>query len=125
MKYIIFDENSTITLQNNYEYNSKTDLKYLWIGAKSYYDSMYDTVTLKWYDGTTADYLENTKEIWYYNAKNGIREPSGYDRTEEDEFIIEPYVFLFKVNGVWSLNDAPGSHVNYKDSNMGFLIEYD
>ncbi len=104
---------------------SKTDLKYLWIGAKSYYDSMYDTVTLKWYDGTTADYLENTKEIWYYNAKNGIREPSGYDRTEEDEFIIEPYVFLFKVNGVWSLNDAPGSHVNYKDSNMGFLIEYD
>lgn len=111
---------------------SVPDLKYIWLGASSEIDTNANTVTFYWTDGSDTSWLMNGNTHWYYNAKLGISEPSGYDANEYQQngtLIREPYLMMWLPSDsiAWSMNDVPdvSSYSNYKDSNMGYVIRID
>lgn len=65
------------------------------------------------------------RELWYKD------EPSYSDETTQinGENVPEAYMNLFKVSGVWYMNDASddlvGVYPNYLKGNVGYIIEFD
>lgn len=112
---------------------SQPDLKFVWLGATSYLtDEM--TVIFSWVDGSETNYIMSDEAHWYYNSRIDVREPSGYDAYEyvtNGTLVREPYLLLWNIaprggsSSEWSLNDVPdvSGYKEYKDSNMGFVMQ--
>ncbi|MBQ7012691.1 MAG: protein kinase [Oscillospiraceae bacterium] len=120
---------------------SNSNLKYLWMGGLSELKERPDGemyAEFKWVDGSDVTYITDKSRFghWFYNAELDIYEPSGYDAYEylkNNKKIAEPYLLLWNVAAKkgadlkWSLNDVGdvSSYPQYKESNMGFVMELD
>ena len=76
-----------------------TGLKYVWLGGTTSISADETRITATWLDGSSMDY---------------IYEP------------LEPYILLWNVNDVWSLNDSSDAVLScYKHEQIGYVCEFD
>ncbi len=108
---------------------NNANLRYLWLGATSSIDDNMN-LSLSWVDGEESNYILQNENVWYYNSKLGMREPSGYDAYEYQQngkLIREPYLALWiaQKGDSWTLNDLPdvSGYSQYKNDNMGYIMQ--
>ena len=130
------DWNSLISVVDNAR-SKNNELQYVWLGATSTLNTNNMTLSFSWIDNSDTSYIMGSSfNHWYYNSKMGLSEPSGYDAysyQKTGDLIREPYLMLWYVSPEtgsagqkeWSLNDIcdVSNYPNYKDNNMGFVME--
>ena len=95
-----------------------TGLKYVWLGGTTSISADETRITATWLDGSSMDYIYDANH-WFAN------EPSGRDFSSADKS-LEPYILLWNVNDVWSLNDSSDAVLScYKHEQIGYVCEFD
>ena len=95
-----------------------TGLKYVWLGGTTSISADETRITATWLDGSSMDYIYDANH-WFAN------EPSGRDFSSADK-PLEPYILLWNVNDVWSLNDSSDAVLScYKHEQIGYVCEFD
>ena len=119
------------------------DLQYVWLGGRTtptFKDNNTIEISFRWTDDSDTSYIYSGSgkcTHWFFSNSLNSSEPSGidiYEYKNTGNKVAEPYLLLWYIsagNGApkeWSMNDAPDvtdpKYTNYKDSNMGYIIEY-
>lgn len=93
-------------------------VSYIWLGGRTDVDGN-GNVTARWITGEDFD-------AGYQNWMTG--EPSGMDKGDKGNNVIESYLMLWNIKGAWSWNDQrndPLSVVNSMKGKTGFVCEYE
>jgi hypothetical protein len=97
-----------------------TNLRYVWLGGTMETTPSGDAIAVRasWIDGSSISYtFENN--LWY------VGEPSGGDYIS-GQYVAEPYIMLWKINDVWSLNDNSDAALDcYRQEYIGYICAYD